>query len=340
MRGTSNAVVGIAILLIVLVGVGLWLPAKVRVTRSADIAAPPATVFGVVDNFRVFEKWSPWLEKDPDVKTEISGARSGVGARYTWSGNQKVGSGSEEITAAVPDREVDTKLSFSGFSRPSRAAFRIEPNGQGSKITWVLDVDLGPSPLAHYLSLFMDGWMGPDFEHGLAKLKSFAEALPKADFSGAGIEEQEIGSIPYLYVSGTASSEAGDIVQALAAAYAKVGNYMHHADLQQAGPPIAVTRRWEPAEGIYEFEAGIPVAPEDLIVPPGEVKLGHTYEGLVLKVRHRGPYTGLHAVYEQLAAYKAAYGLNDNGAVWERYLNDPAVTAPGDLLTVIYVPVK
>ncbi len=340
MRGTRNIVIGIAVLFIGLVGIGLWLPPKVRVARSVDIAAPPATVYAIVNNYRVFGKWSPWLAKDPDMKIEFSGARSGVGAKYAWSGNRNVGSGNQEIVAAVPDRQVDTQLIFNGFSRPSLASFLIEPSAQGSKTTWVLDTDLGPSPLAHYFGLFMDGWIGTDFEHGLAQLKTFAESLPKADFSHAGIEQLDISAVPYLYLSGTTSTNAGDISQALASAYAKVRNYMQHSSLQQAGPPIAITRHWDTAAGIYEFEAGIPIVSDNIIVSPGEVRLGRTYAGPVLKVQYRGPYADLRTVYEQIAAYKAAYGFADNGVVWEQYLNDPAVTAPRDLVTVVYIPVK
>ena len=43
----------------------------------------------------------------------------------------------------------------------------------GSLVTG--DISVGGNPLKHYLTLMMDRWIGPDFEQGLASLKTLAE---------------------------------------------------------------------------------------------------------------------------------------------------------------------
>jgi len=39
-------------------------------------------------------------------------------------------------------------------------------------------MDLGAGPIRRYFGLFMDGMIGPDYERGLGRLKTLAEAPP------------------------------------------------------------------------------------------------------------------------------------------------------------------
>ncbi|HEV7707120.1 MAG TPA: SRPBCC family protein, partial [Asanoa sp.] len=67
------------------------------VSRSIDIAAPPARIYPKIADFHNWTQWSPWEDMDPDIKREYSGAESGLGAAYAWSGNTKAGKGRMEI---------------------------------------------------------------------------------------------------------------------------------------------------------------------------------------------------------------------------------------------------
>src|SRR5579859_6466263 len=122
--------IGILLLAVLILGIGFVLPDHAHVERSTVIQAPPAQVFGLLDGFRQFDKWSPWAEKDPQAKVTQSGALFGVGAKYEWSGNKDVGSGSQEIMLSQPYTHVQTKLIFGGFDQPSTADFVLAP-GEG-----------------------------------------------------------------------------------------------------------------------------------------------------------------------------------------------------------------
>ena len=63
-----------------------------EVTRSAVIPAPAQDIFPLVNSFHEWTKWSPWEAVDPAMERSYSGSESGVGAKYTWSGNRKAGS--------------------------------------------------------------------------------------------------------------------------------------------------------------------------------------------------------------------------------------------------------
>ena len=57
-------------------------------------------------------KWSPWEDLDPNQQRTFTGAESGTGAAYAWSGNRKAGQGTMEITDASTPNKVDIALEF------------------------------------------------------------------------------------------------------------------------------------------------------------------------------------------------------------------------------------
>src|SRR5277367_4255348 len=101
----------VAVLLLAVV-VGLLLPRQVRVERSVSINRPASLIYAVVNSFQLFPKWSPWQDLDPNMHQTMEGPRDGVGAKLIWSGNGKVGSGTQLITASTPDRSVASDLDF------------------------------------------------------------------------------------------------------------------------------------------------------------------------------------------------------------------------------------
>jgi uncharacterized protein YndB with AHSA1/START domain len=175
MRLLRNLVIGLVGLVIVLAAAAFALPREVTVSRSATIAAAPAAVFPYVNSDSKFIEWSPWAAKDPAMKITHEGPVEGVGARMTWvSENDQVGTGTQEITESVPDERVAYRLEFGGMT-PAAAYFDMEPAGEGTAITWTLVMDMGSNPVARWMGLMMDGWVGKDFDTGLANLKAKVE---------------------------------------------------------------------------------------------------------------------------------------------------------------------
>jgi len=151
-----------------------WLMAKFSISRSLDIPAAPEVVFALVNNFREWERWSPWDGPHMDHTKSFSGPETGVGAKYAWDG-KKSGTGSMEITSVAPNREIDVDLRF---TRPWKAinptTFTFEPTAQGTRVTWTMrGENKGISAL--FAKFFdMDKMLGKDFELGLNQLSNAA----------------------------------------------------------------------------------------------------------------------------------------------------------------------
>ena len=168
---------GVILVLIVVAGiVGLFLPNKTHVERSATFMVPPASVFPYVNDFRRFNMWSPWAARDANTKYTFEGPAAGVGSKMYWeSDHPEVGSGSQEITESLADQLVRTRLEFSGQGN-ANAYFDLTPDGAGTKLTWGLDIEHGLNPINRYFGLLLDKWVGTEYEKGLLNLKQFAEA--------------------------------------------------------------------------------------------------------------------------------------------------------------------
>jgi hypothetical protein len=141
--------------------------------RSTVVAAPPATVQGMVADLHAWTKWSPWEGLDPDLKRHYEGPAKGVGARYGWAG-KKSGEGSMIITGMAADR-VELDLDFvKPFKAKNKVVFRFEPEGSGTRVTWTMSGERNVL-LAVMGTLFFDKMIGKDFDRGLANLKAVAE---------------------------------------------------------------------------------------------------------------------------------------------------------------------
>jgi hypothetical protein len=148
------------------------------VERSVTVDAAPPLVYEQIADFRAWTEWSPWEGLDPHMSRTYTGAESGTGAAYAWSGNKKAGSGRMRIVDAVKPSSVRVDLQFEKpFKSRSDTVFTVVPEGSGSRVTWSMTGE--STPMIRVMSLLksMDSMIGPDFEKGLAKLKHTVEEI-------------------------------------------------------------------------------------------------------------------------------------------------------------------
>ena len=175
-----ETIVIIAIVLAVAIAVVLILaatkPDSFSVQRAAVINAPAEKVFPLIADFHEWRKWSPWEERDPELRRTYGGAERGRGAIYAWEGNRNVGSGRMEILEANSPSLVRIQLDFlKPFEAHNIAEFTMLPQGSATSVTWVMH---GPAPFmakVMHTVINMDRMVGKDFETGLANLRTIAE---------------------------------------------------------------------------------------------------------------------------------------------------------------------
>ena len=155
---------------------GTMQPSAFSIVRAADVKAPPAAVFAEINDFHKWSAWSPWEKMDPNLQRSFSGPTSGVGAKYAWVGNKKVGEGNMEITASEASKRMQLDLHFlKPFQANNVTEFTLSPATGGTHVKWEMR---GHKPfMMRVMSAFMDmdKMVGKDFEAGLASLKSIVE---------------------------------------------------------------------------------------------------------------------------------------------------------------------
>lgn len=160
----------------VVVGVALTKPDSFRVERKALIKADAAKVYPYLANFKNWGAWSPWEHLDTKMTKKLSGAKSGKGAVYEWTGNNKVGQGKMEILEAEKNESVKMRLTFiKPFAAVNTTEYTLAEKDDATEVTWIM---YGPNSfVGKMMSVFMsmDKMIGKDFEKGLANLKAVVE---------------------------------------------------------------------------------------------------------------------------------------------------------------------
>jgi Polyketide cyclase / dehydrase and lipid transport len=166
----------VAALLLVVLLLAARKPDVFVVQRSIRIAAPATQIFPHLDDFHRWKPWSPFENKDPAMQRTYSGAPSGKGAVYEWTGNSKVGSGRMEILQAdAPSKTVIDLQFITPFRNHCVAEFSLSGNDDDTTVLWEMK---GPAPFVSKLMqvfMNMDRMIGRDFETGLASLKAVVE---------------------------------------------------------------------------------------------------------------------------------------------------------------------
>ena len=67
-----------------------------EVVRTTSIGVDAVVVHAFINDFHHWPLWSPWEDIDPGMERIHTGAPSGVGACYAWSGNRKAGQGQQD----------------------------------------------------------------------------------------------------------------------------------------------------------------------------------------------------------------------------------------------------
>ena len=114
-------------------------PRIVHVEKSIVMKVTPEDVARVTESFQSFNAWSPWNKTNPEV-------------RYTI-------------------------VTFDGFSGTFYSDFKLEPQGDSTKVTWIYD---GQNNTLKEKAMWIltKGDLNDQYEEGLKTLKEIVETTP------------------------------------------------------------------------------------------------------------------------------------------------------------------
>lgn len=335
------AVIALAVIL------GLMGPKSSTVSRSVVIHATAPVVYAHANSLQHMAEWSPWSKKDANMEVTYSSEEGGVGQTSTWSGNPDVGKGKQEISAMVPDKAVDLKITFiEPFEAVAEADLDLIAMGDSTKATWTYSGENGFFSRIYLMFNDMDKMIGPDFQDGLSQLKALAEtdavnmaAADKAKtYRGFRIETVDRPEITY--------AGKRDMVK-----WEKLGEYFEKvfpqsfqavgkANKEPSGSPTALYYKWDTAGQKTDVFAGVPIAAAADVKVPG-CEIVTIPAGKALMIVYHGAQEKSGQAHEAMDDMMAAKGLHLRAAVVEEYMTNPTQEPDtAKWVTNIYYPVE
>ena len=193
MRQLKSLFIGVASFLIVVLGVGYFLPSEAKVERVLVIEALPEEVFPYIDNMQAFNQWSPWYRKDPKMNIGYEGPDVGVGNKMVWVSSKKNGdTGWQEIVELEENKYVRTKLNF-GEDRDAVGHFHLKlVDEERTQVTWGFAIDFGYNIVGRYFGHTFTSSIAAEYEKGLKNLKQLVESELRQQEQEAQVREAQM----------------------------------------------------------------------------------------------------------------------------------------------------
>jgi effector-binding domain-containing protein len=316
----------------------LTLPKAYTVERSITIARPVEAVFEQVQDFRLWDAWSPWMLHDRNAAVTIERPTE-VGGSSAWD-SPKIGAGKTTHTAMVGNEFITQKLEFfKPFRSVATIHWRFTQHNKGdhaqTTVTWVMNAGM-PLPMRPMIPM-LSRMIGLDFELGLGLMRGILDPnaeRPKIDFEGVQqVTAQTCTVTRYEGLLGKEhmSSAMGSAESGYPALYAAAKDRI-------TGGAMAAYHKVSMRKQTTVCDFGFPVSR----IVAGETVL-NIAAGPCFQVRYQGSYEFLGS------AWNAAIGqakmqklkLDTSRPSLEIYTNSPdQVAHSNELVTLLQIPIK
>jgi len=351
-------IIGIIILIILVLFfvIAAFLPGNFKVEQTIEIDTQVECPYNKVNNLRMWDYWTPFIEGDPEMVTTYSGPAAGIGATSHWT-SKKQGDGTMTISTSIPHEKIITDLDF-GPRGMANGYFLFEEVERKTSVTWGMESEAG-YPIGRYIMAFMKGMMNERFRTGLENLKAHCESMePETNelslvtISGTpsdeGIEHEVNKENPHLYVlkingrwiaTITDSCKFEDIAETMSVGFLQLMLYVNKNNQLEYGNPFSIWHTWDPENNFARFELGISLknkTPDEERIKVRKFKHTRAVTGI-----HEGPYDQSEYMYNAIERYIEENGMEANGNPIEAYILDYSqVDDPSELRTAILFPIK
>lgn len=280
MTRVIEILISLAIVAVVFVLVGVLLPSSRHQSHSVETNRKMTIVFDTLNSLRRFKEWNPLYLKDPSMKLTLSGPESGVGAKLSYQSNEeRLGSGSWEITESVPGKRVAYKIEDQEHGHNKRTVFTLSPTGRRGRnveIHQTYDVDYGWNLIGRYAGLYVSSNVGSEMKLGLSRLSNMLATVPNFDYAEISKSDPslapKLGELPaesVLALSAAVPRGNEEVKKQMNINLEWIKKVMAANDLEAAGPLRIVTN--ELGSETYSFDVVQPVKKKGDTAPPAKL---------------------------------------------------------------------
>ncbi|RPD99682.1 hypothetical protein EGM88_03820 [Aureibaculum marinum] len=311
-----------------------------HVKRTRVIEAPAEVVFDIINDYKSWPEWSPWLGQDPNATVAYGAKTSGVGATYSWSG-EIIGEGNMETLSVLED-SISQKITFiKPWESSSNVYWKLNPKKNGTVVTWGMTGELDFKSKAFMaFNGGIDKQVGPDYVLGLIKLDSVVNAkMQEYSITVNGVTTH--GGGYYLYQSTSCKME--ELPQKFAEMMPKVISYVENNNITTAGPPFTIYHTFDSENNAVIMSVAVPVTERVITSSDSGILTGFLKPFIAVKTTLKGDYKNSKEAWNTAYKYIGDNNLEqlEIAPAIEVYLNTPSNTAnPANLRTEIFVPIK
>ena len=149
MNNTKKAFYFCAIIIILLIICGFFLPNKIILEHTAIINADKGVVFKNINDLTNWEKWLP-LDLSSIKYFDI---HEGIGSGFIME-NNSMGTAKIELLESIEDSLIKSKLDLL-IGESAFVDWHIQNHSDSIKLNCLFSVKLGMNPIMRYLGLFI-----------------------------------------------------------------------------------------------------------------------------------------------------------------------------------------
>lgn len=242
----------------------VFAPSRKEIKRSITINQSAAQIFGQIAEFRNWKNWDAWFQRDTTQERVYSGKRGDESQAYMWCSTHKnVGKGRMRMISINENEKMEYRFYFDkgiGQEDSADGCFTITESNGTSKVTWTMVSTMGyPWKIFNY---FIEGMVAPDFEEGLARLKSYTENLSDESATSILLADVKIISefgINYAAVKAETlpTDESTDF---FSQGYQKIYRYIESNGMLAKGSARGLIYNWDEMNQQTSLAAAVPIS--------------------------------------------------------------------------------
>jgi hypothetical protein len=255
--------IALAIVVALFLVVGLLLPSSRHLQEDVETNRRMSIVYDTISSMRRFDDWNVLPLQDPQMRTQLTGPETGVGAAFEYQSNErKLGTGKWEIVDAVPGKSVTYRLENPQRGGNKTMTYTLQPTGRNNrnvKITSTYNVDYGYDILGRYQGLYVPRNVGDGMKMSLSRLSNMLATVPNVDYSILPVAPTmvQMPAENLLVVEATVERNNERLRQQMQSNMQWIRRVMDDNGLEAAGPVRIVTT--ELGSENYTFDVVQPV---------------------------------------------------------------------------------
>ncbi len=307
-----------------------------EVSKSDIIKTQRSTVFNYVNDYRNWETFGEWLKNDKDIIYDYPAKTMGIGANYSWKGNDS--EGSLKTTSLKEGLSITQNIEFNGTTSVVNWAFKDTVGG-----TKVTIHSVGKMDVLTKIKVFFQGGItslvGNMYDKSLRNLDTTLDYEMKTySIKVNGIVQRASG----FYLKQTVTSSIKNLSKNIRIMMPQMVRFLKKNKLPSTGKPFVLYDKYDLPNNRVTFSVCIPVRDSISIMPGSDISSGKLNAFTSLKTTLIGDYSHSKEAWDKSYKYIKDSNLKENSAghyveVYTKTIEN--IKNPSKWITEIYIPV-